>query len=126
MSDSVDSVLHAALRGLSLRQQVIADNIANSDTPGFHARVVRFEDRLQQIMADDSRGGGTSPSEVLSEAAPTVEEAVGRQAKVDGNTVDMDQELVGMTDTTMRYNAVARIMTDRLALYRSVITDGRG
>lgn len=121
MSESVEQVLHAALRGLTIRQQTTANNIANADTPGFHARVVRFEDRLQQALGE--AGSGTTFDQM---ASPTVVDSPGQVARADGNTVDMDQELLTMTDTTMRYNAVARQLSARLALYESVISDGRG
>jgi len=114
-------VLQSALRGLSLRQRVTADNIANADTPGFRARVVRFEDKLSAAV------GRTSDAASLDQkTSPVVEFAEGTAAKLDGNSVDIDQELLGMTDTSMRYNAVARALSARLSLYRSVITDGRG
>lgn len=121
--ESVDSGLRVALRGLSLRQQVTAQNIANADTPGFRARTVTFEDRLQRALDDKISPdfGGT-----IDAITPSVQDAPGQFAKLDGNTVDMDQELVGMTDTSLRYNAVSRTLSDRLTLYRSVITDGKG
>lgn len=121
MSNSVESILHVALRGLNLRQQVTADNIANADTPGFQARVVRFEDRLQRAI----QGGGGDMTTDQS-VALRVENAPWGRGKADGNTVDLEQELLGMTDTSMRYNAVTRALSDRLALYRSVLTDGTG
>ncbi len=122
MTGAVETVLQSALRGLSLRQQVTADNIANADTPGFRARQVRFEDKLDAALG---RSGSTFAS-LDSATGPTVEVAEGQTAKLDGNTVDMDQQLLAMTDTTMRYNSVARALSQRLALYNTVITDGRG
>ena len=50
--DSVTSAaLTSALNGLSLRQQPIADNIANVNTPGYHAKRVQFEDALAASVA---------------------------------------------------------------------------
>lgn len=37
----------------------------------------------------------------------------------------MDQQLLTMTDTNLRYNAVAQAMSERIALYRSIVTDGK-
>jgi len=99
---------------------VTADNIANADTPGFRAKVVRFEDKLSAAISKGSTSSDLQPAD------PVVETAPGQSAKLDGNTVDLDQQLLGMTDTTLRYNAVARMLSQRLSLYQEIITDGRG
>ena len=49
--NGVEGVLQAALRGLSLRQRTIADNIANVETPGFLAGRVDFETSLREATA---------------------------------------------------------------------------
>ncbi len=54
VSDAVTQVLRTALDGVSLRQQVTADNIANVDTPGFRATSVDFETSLRQATEDGS------------------------------------------------------------------------
>lgn len=120
MSNSVETVLQAALHGLNLRQRVTADNIANADTPGFQAQTVRFEDKLSAAM-----GQATDGATLLRESAPEIDAVAGRVGKMDRNSVDMDQELLTMTDTNLRYNAVAQAMSQRIALYRSIITDGQ-
>ena len=49
--DSVGFVaLNSALDGLALRQRAIADNVANIQTPGYHARRVQFEDALTKAV----------------------------------------------------------------------------
>jgi flagellar basal-body rod protein FlgB len=120
MSSSVDRVLQVALRDLNVRQQVTADNIANADTPGFKMRTVQFEDQLAWAMQ-------VAPNDATLEglAQPTIVEDPGRIGKMDQNSVDMDHELLTMTDTTLRYNIVAQVLSERLALYRSVLNDGR-
>ena len=47
--------LQAGLRAASMRQAVIANNVANLDTPGYRRRVIEFEKRL--AVARDSGGG---------------------------------------------------------------------
>ncbi len=121
MSYSVTTILQAALRGLNVRQTLVADNIANADTPGYKAQRVRFEDQLRQAIREAS-----DDSSLLSRARAVVETDPARIGTMDGNSVDLDQELLAMTDTTMRYRAVAQALSARLALYRAVITDGRG
>ena len=118
----VEGILQIALRGLSARQQVTANNIANADTPGFRAGVVRFEDQLGQALASNEGDMRT----VAEQAAPRIGLAPGGAAHLDGNTVDLEKELLSVVDTSARYNATARALSQRITLYRSVITDGRG
>src|SRR3546814_8272809 len=57
VSDAVGSILHAAVEGVSVRQNVIADNIANVDTPGYIATSVDFESSLRNAIADGKLSG---------------------------------------------------------------------
>ena len=50
--NGVEGVLHSALRGLSLRQRTIADNIANIETPRFLAGKVDFESSLREAASE--------------------------------------------------------------------------
>ena len=54
MIDSTGSVIYAALNGLAARQRVIANNVANVETPGFIAGRVSFEDSLREAIAGDA------------------------------------------------------------------------
>jgi flagellar basal-body rod protein FlgB len=121
VSVPIESILQAALRGLSLRQRVTADNIANADTPGYKARIVSFEQELRSAMRQATDGDA-----LLNAATPEIYETTNRTGRADGNSVDLDQELLTMTETSLRYNAVAQAVASRLALYRAILTDGRG
>ncbi len=92
MFDSVTSVaLQSALDGLSMRQKVIANNIANINTPNYHAEKVRFEDALAaSIVGGD---GSTTPT-VGRSLEPT---------NTNGNNVNLDQETLSNIDTVLRY-----------------------
>ena len=51
MQDLALGALHGALRGLSARQRVMADNVANVETPKFLASQVDFEDSLREAIS---------------------------------------------------------------------------
>lgn len=125
MKTVVEGALHVALRGLSLRQRIIADNVANNDTPGFKARTVRFEDQLRQALNGTPATRAPDGTALLQAVPPKVEVPENLVARMDQSSVDLDRELLAMTETTMRYNAVARAMSERLALYRTILSDGR-
>ncbi len=115
MNAEVDRVIDAALKGLSLRQRAIASNLANVDTPGYKALRVRFEDKLRQAIRNRDY-----PLE-----APRVEVDGSTAMRNDGNNVDVDEQLVLLNDTVLRYSALIQVMNRRLALLRTVITEGR-
>jgi flagellar basal-body rod protein FlgB len=109
-TDRVEGVLHTALAGLSLRQDVIADNIANIDTPQFRARSVEFEDSLRTAVAR----GGVPESGVALTSTPTL-----TPVGPNGNNVDLRKETMAAMQTVFQYQTVTRAVSDRLALVRT-------
>jgi len=122
-SDS-DRFLRAALSGLAARQRVISHNVANVDTPNFKASVVNFEDALRDAIAGRAgqRDGSQAALNARVSQASVVTDTEGR---ADGNNVDIDREMVQLAETTLSFGALTQIMATRLAIMRSVITDGR-
>jgi flagellar basal-body rod protein FlgB len=112
--DMTVSALHTALSGLSLRQRVIADNIANIETPGYQARRVQFEDALQNAV-----GAGTSPAEV----APSIGKSL-EPTRENGNNVNLDRETLLNIDTNLRYQLGIRAVDDRFGLLKEAIKGG--
>ncbi len=111
MFDSVTSVtLHSALRGLAARQRVIADNIANVQTPGFLAGRVQFEDALRSAVAS-----GESP-----DVQPTIARSL-EPTREDGNNVNLDTETISGIDTNLRYSLVTRAFDERHRLLRTAM-----
>jgi flagellar basal-body rod protein FlgB len=90
--DSVTSVaLSSALDGLALRQRTIANNIANVNTPNYHAKRVSFEDALaRSVAAGDGRASATTATSL----EPT---------RLNGNNVNLDTETLSNIDTVLRF-----------------------
>lgn len=117
-SDAVASVLDTALDGIALRQRVVANNIANVDTPGFHASRVDFETSLRAAIGD---GTFTNPT-----TAATAEESVGASVSLtptplgpNQNSVDLQTETMTSMQTQFQYQIVSRAVSDRLALVKT-------
>lgn len=108
MADSVGFVLHTAINGLSLRQQVIADNIANVDTPHFRASAVDFESALSAAI---DRGTVTSAGQLQ----PAVE-ATATPVGANDNNVDLRKESIASIQTQFQYQIVGRAFSDRHSL----------
>ncbi len=110
MHDLALGALHSALRGLSARQRVQADNIANVETPDFLAGKVDFEASLRDAV----RGGQPAGFEVSSHrsTAPT---------GMNGNNVSLDEEMLGMIDTELRYELAVEGVNAKYRLLRTAM-----
>ncbi|WP_147797101.1 flagellar basal body protein [Cellulomonas sp. Y8] len=92
MFDSVSYVaINSALDGLAARQRAIAENVANIQTPGYHAKKVQFEDALARAV---SAGTGAASATTARSLEPT---------RLDGNNVNLDEETLLNVDTQLRY-----------------------
>jgi flagellar basal-body rod protein FlgB len=108
VNDVTMDALHGLLRGLAARQRTISDNIANIETPGFKAKRVEFENALADALAS-GRSADVKPSIVASN----------NPALPNGNNVAIDQEIVALEDTQLRYQLAIEAMTAKLAIIRS-------
>lgn len=119
-----------ALDASSLSQHVLANNIANVDTPRYRARRVEFEDALRAaLMPDDElEGRRTRPEHLVigNEPFGEIDASVTRSPavtwRVDGNSVDIDLEVTLLAQNQGRYQAMTRAMADMHRLYRVAIT----
>ncbi len=110
--------LNSALDGLTARNDAIAENLANVDTPNYKAKRVDFESRLQKLLQRSESGGSLDlvvdqprqftlgPSSV-GDLKPVEWTAGGTSMRNDGNNVDIDYEMTLLAQTEISYNAVA-------------------
>lgn len=110
MFDSVTAVaLNSALDGLAARQRAIADNVANVQTPNYHAKRVLFEDALKAAVAS---GSGAAPATTARSLEPTRE---------DGNNVNLDTETLSNVDTNLRYSLATSAMSSQFSALRTAM-----
>ncbi|MEE1921437.1 flagellar basal body rod protein FlgB [Pseudomonas sp. 148P] len=126
MIDKLDNELRFQQDAMSLRaerQQVLANNIANADTPQFRARDFDFAAELASSLSEDKSLRGMSLATTsdrhlrASSAAGASRELLYRvpdQPSLDGNTVDMDRERAQFADNSVRYQASLTFLTNRL------------
>ena len=101
---SIIEYLEAGLRAASLRQSVIANNIANLDTPGYRRSAVNFETRLAEVL-------GSSRPVDLTRIAPEVVRPMTTPIRINGNDVSMDEEVGELIKNTGRYKFYLRLMS---------------
>ncbi|BAO28723.1 flagellar basal body rod protein FlgB [Sulfuritalea hydrogenivorans] len=117
MTDRIDALLQVkrtALNARVYRQELLASNIANADTPNYKARDIDFKDALEGALAGRTEGSlnlartsarhlGSESSQAFGGAAKYRTEF---QPNVDGNTVNMDVERAAFADNAIQMEAM--------------------
>ncbi len=101
MSDLAIGAIQDSLNGLAARERIIAQNLANADTPGYIAGRVDFESSLRSAIAT-----GDSSQFAISTASST------DPANLNGNNVSVDEESVSLTDTALHYQLMTEAMNN--------------
>ena len=120
----------ASLRLRGERQQILAANIANADTPGYKA--VDFD--FARALADAAGRSATAGAPALATTAtgprrggggglaPTRQFRGASQGSIDGNSVEMDAERAAFADNAVRYEASLRFLNGQIRSLVSAIT----
>lgn len=110
--DNALTLLSRAMDARLFRQNVLASNVANIDTPGFREKDLDFDAAMR------SDGGG----EQLKAHVTDVPGVTG----LDDNSVDLDRTMVAMAENGLQYGAAARAAGKKLAILKYVANDGVG
>lgn len=127
--ESID-VLNSALNASWLRNSVISNNIANADTPGFKRSVVKFEDYLSDAQDNLNIGFYTTNDKHINipnseNIEPQVETVNDTSYRLDGNNVDIDNEMSQLAKNNLMYDALISRISGEFNSISGVITDGR-
>jgi len=137
--DITDIPLFAMLRGrlgyLSERQKVIAQNVANSDTPGYtpsDLKAFTFDAQLRAQSQSSTMTAGvmamTQPGHMMpasqrnrsaAGAGVKLHKAADSETRLDGNSVVLEEEMMKMTDARMNYDAAVSFYQKSLNLLRT-------
>jgi flagellar basal-body rod protein FlgB len=111
------------------RQAAAVSNIANLDTPGYRTKEVQFLDALEDHLAaggmvssDPGHLGGASAS---NEVRGRMTEVEGLASRRDGNNVQLDRELLGLTRATGDFTKAQTVLAAKFRLVRYAINEGR-
>lgn len=128
------SMLRERMRWHQDRQKILAENVANADTPGFRARDLRAPnfDRMARGYATATAGASigagpmrTDPRHIqTASSAQTrfdVRRDAGHVATPEGNRVNLEDEMLKVAQNQMDYQAVAGLYQRSLGLIRSAI-----
>jgi flagellar basal-body rod protein FlgB len=96
---------------LSARQKLVASNIANADTPGYHTQDINFQAEFENAL-----GGGQ---------APTIIEPEGLAAKPDGNNVNIDREARLLAENALRFSIASNFARAELNSVKMAIQESK-
>jgi len=113
------------------RLEVLADNVANADTPGYKARDIDFRSAMQSAGSGGSLGlSETSKGHMQLDGiggpnTATPMYRVPDQPSLDGNTVDSQRENAAIAETSVRYQASLTFLSAQIRSLREAINGGR-
>jgi flagellar basal-body rod protein FlgB len=103
--DTVHVALERAIQGAGLRQQALASNLANVNTPGYRRQDVDFHSALQAAMPGGRDAVGDVPIATSVDSASPM--------RPDGNSVDVDTESANLAQNALEYEALAQVLKAR-------------
>ena len=107
-----------------LRNDILANNIANVDTPGYKRQDVNFESQLRRALGNSRYQ--TVDSKVAHVTSTELEPRVYTDSanfsyRLDGNNVDIDTENVELASTQIKYNALIDSVTHEFNMYKAAL-----
>jgi flagellar basal-body rod protein FlgB len=123
------SLISQRIGWLSERQKVLAENVANADTPNYKARDLK---PMEFAAMADAAGGGGRLTPVATDArhfdirpAGSARNALAKDPKAEstlsGNTVSLESEMMKVAETAMDYQLVTNLYRKQVGLIKAVI-----
>ena len=122
-----------ALDAAWTRNEVIAQNIANVDTPGYKKSTVAFEEYLDDALDKDGFKGFTTDKrhiQIGSSDTENVKIKISKEydnlsTRLDENNVDIESEMASLAKNDIRYNTLVQSISGGYSRLKSVISGGR-
>ena len=122
--------MEAYLSRLSQRQQIVASNVANIDTPGYRTLDISFYATMQELLSQ-----GSFPLRVtlpehkvgwnLAPPPAQAYEVQGLPFRADRNNIDLDREMMKLSQTSFGYSMMAQLLRAKFHTLASSINEGR-
>jgi flagellar basal-body rod protein FlgB len=132
ITDKTIAVLQKSLDLRTQKQEVIAANIANAETPGYSARKISFEDNLRKAISKPELAGQKRNPKHFSIGTGGISTVQGKVTKElntsalgDGNTVSVDDEMFDLAENQLLYEASSQILKKKFSMLKFAVSDGR-
>ena len=114
---------------LTKRQQIVASNLANIDTPGYKTKDVSFHATVQELLNEsETPQRATRPGHVQSwfpgPSGVLPYEVPGLISRTDLNNVDLDRELLKLSETSFGYSMMAQVLKGKFRTLAISINEG--
>jgi len=128
------NILEKSLMYRRIRQDMIASNIANADTPFYRPKDIRFEEALQaeinkneekELQLAITNKNHLKPDDEYSNLKPTIFYRDGHLARNDGNSVDIDVETTEMAKNNIAYNATIQALKKQIEIFKLAIDSSK-
>lgn len=131
--DKTSAALQTSIHMRDLRNNVISSNIANAETPGYHARKLDFEEALARaIDLDGVNSMSTSHGDhfavgsvAASKTRPEIYEHQVAAKNNDGNTVDLEKEMAALSENAIMYRAALQLINKKMAALKYAISESK-
>jgi flagellar basal-body rod protein FlgB len=119
---SLITTLSHALDLTAQRQNLVSQNVANIDTPGYHTRDLDFRQELnRRLLLDQADEPVQAP-----EATPFVREVPGLIERPDGNNVNIDRESLLMAQNQLQFQTETALLRSEFSRLQEAIQGGNG
>ncbi len=119
--DTTQSALEATISGASMRQQALASNLANVNTPGYQRVDVDFHASLSAALDGDQDG---TTQERLHDMRFAPEVDASGAVRADGSTVDVDAESAKLAANALEHQAAVQVAHVRIGILKSAMGTG--
>jgi flagellar basal-body rod protein FlgB len=112
--DTTQNALERAIAGAGMRQNVLAQNIANANTPGYRRQDVDFQSSLQAAMSE----GDPHAAQFSARTDNT------GPVRADGNNVDIDTEAARSAQNALQYDSLVSVARARIDIIKAAMGQG--
>jgi flagellar basal-body rod protein FlgB len=116
-------ILEHILTITGYRQQILASNIANADTPGYKAKDISFQSELGRAV--EAARAGQRPNTAKAGNSYEVFESSTTLPNRDGNTVNLDIEMAKAAENTLMHNAATQFYTFKVRMLKDALQGGK-
>lgn len=129
--DKTTDALATSIKMRQVRHSVTASNIANAETPHYHAKKVDFENALASALDMDGKNSlaTTSGQHYAVGGKPAVNPEIYENPEVavnnDGNTVDLEKEMSALAENSILYKSALQLINKKMASLKYAISETR-
>ncbi|QUH31433.1 flagellar basal body rod protein FlgB [Vallitalea guaymasensis] len=113
------NILGKSLDASLMRHNVISENIANEDTPGYKRKDVKFEGLLQEALLSNNK---LSDIDTNALTPQVVVDKANLSYRLDGNNVNIDTEMTELTKNQIKFNVLVDQVSNNFSRIKTVLS----